>query len=227
MSQIFMNNCLNKRLFSSAAIALIVAFFLFGQQPEVRAQDGATNEIDLQPGQEITLPQAIRIALANNRDIKRSLLSVESAETQVTTAWSSVIPSVSTSMTYTRNIEVPVFFIPSDFTDPNSPLIPVRTGTDNNWMGNISVTQTIFRGEALVGISSAALFRLVQSESFRATTQGMITQTRINYYNVLIAKERYELQQATVSRLEKNLKQNRARSRAGLVDDYAVLQLEV
>ncbi|MBD3273800.1 MAG: hypothetical protein GF372_00720, partial [Candidatus Marinimicrobia bacterium] len=42
-----------------------------------------------------------------------------------------------------------------------------------------------------------------------------------------IAKERYELQQATVSRLEKNLKQNRARSRAGLVDDYAVLQLEV
>jgi len=138
-----------------------------------------------------------------------------------------VIPSVSTAMTYTRNIEVPVFFIPSDFTDPKSPLIPVRTGTDNNWMGNVSVTQTIFRGEALVGISSAALFRLVQSESFRATTQGMITQTRINYYNVLIAKERYELQQATVNRLEKNLKQNRARSRAGLVDDYAVLQLEV
>lgn len=185
------------------------------------------SEVAIQEGETITLPQAIRIALANNRDIKRSLLTVEEAETQVTTAWSQVIPRVSTSMTYTRNVEVPVFFIPADFTDPNSPLVPVRTGADNNWNGNISVTQTLFRGEALVGISSAALYRAVQSESFRATAQQIVTQTRLAYYQVLIAEERFQLQQATVERLEKNLEQNRSRYRAGLLDEYDVLQLEV
>ncbi len=228
MNQLFY---IARRIWSCGFLVILFSALVAGISPlhNLNAQDMDEQpaNLELEPGQEITLPQAVRIALANNRDIKRSLLSVESAETQVTNAWSSVIPSINTSMTYTRNIEVPVFFIPSDFTNPNSPLIPVRTGTDNNWVGNVSVNQTLFRGEAFVGISSAALFRLVQSESFRATTQQMVTQTRIDYYNVLIAKEQFELQQATVRRLEKNLNQNQARSRAGLIDDYAVLQIEV
>jgi len=204
----------------TCGIFLISGSALYGQ--DVNETTSAIEE-----GETITLPQALRIALANNRDIKRSLLTVEEAETQVTTAWSNVIPRISTSMSYTRNVEVPVFFIPADFTDPSSPLVPVRTGTDNNWNGNIAVTQTLFRGEAIVGISSAALYRQVQSESFRTTAQQIVTQTRLAYYQVLIAEERFQLQQATVNRLEKNLEQNRSRYRAGLLDEYDVLQLEV
>ncbi|HKJ69443.1 MAG TPA: TolC family protein, partial [bacterium] len=207
------------------SLTLVVGFLTVSGAIALYAQEQPTE--DLQQGETLTLPQAIRIALANNRDIKRSLLTVEEAETQVTTAWSQVIPRISTSMTYTRNVEVPVFFIPADFTDPNAPLVPVRTGTDNNWSGSVSVTQTIFRGEALVGISSATLFRTVQSESFRATAQQVVTQTRLAYYQVLIAQQRLQLQQATIDRLESNLAQNRSRYKAGLLDEYDVLQLEV
>src|SRR5699024_10810777 len=103
-------------------------------------------------------------------------------------------------------------------------LVPLQFGTDNNWRGGISVTQTLFRGEAIVGIGSSKLFKAVQREGLRAASQEIVTQTRLAYYSVLVAEEQLKLQQATVQRLEENLAENQARQKAGLVDEYAVLQ---
>ena len=178
----------------------------------------------------LQLTEAIQVALANNSDIKRSLFSLKVADEEVTKAWSSVLPDVSGSATYTRNLEIPVNFVPAQFFDPNAPdgeLVPLQFGTDNNWQGGIAVEQTLFRGEAFVGISSSKLFKAAQAENLRATTQQIVTQARLAYYSVLVAEEQLRLQEATVERLEKNLVENEARLKAGLVDQYAVLQVEV
>lgn len=178
----------------------------------------------------VTLTQAIQIALANNTQIKRSLLTLKDADQQVRIAWSEVMPEITGSATYTRNLEIPVNFVPARFFDPNAPadeLVPLQFGTDNNWNGGFSVNQTIFRGEAIVGITSSQLFKSAQAENLRATTQQIVTDTRIAYYNVLVAEEQLRLQQATVDRLRENLRENRSRQQAGLIDEYAVLQVEV
>ena len=178
----------------------------------------------------LQLTEAIQVALANNSDIKRSLFNLKVADEEVTKAWSSVLPDVSGSATYTRNLEIPVNFVPAQFFDPNAPdgeLVPLQFGTDNNWQGGIAVEQTLFRGEAFVGISSSKLFKAAQAENLRATTQQIVTQARLAYYSVLVAEEQLRLQEATVERLEKNLVENEARLKAGLVDQYAVLQVEV
>jgi outer membrane protein TolC len=178
----------------------------------------------------LELTEAIQVALANNTEIKRSLLSLKNADEQVRLAWSEVMPDVAGSATYTRNLEIPVNFVPAQFFNPNAPageLVPLQFGTDNNWQGGISVEQTLFRGEAIIGISSSKLFKEAQAENMRATTQQIVTQTRIAYYNVLVAEEQLRLQEATVERLEKNLAENKSRLEAGLIDEYAVLQVEV
>lgn len=178
----------------------------------------------------LTLTEALDVALANNSEIKRSLLSLKNADEQVRIAWSDVLPDVSASATYTRNLEIPVNFVPAQFFDPDAPageLVPLQFGTDNNWQGGLSVNQTLFRGEAFVGIGSSKVFKAVQAENLRATAQQVVTQTRVAYYNVLVAKEQLRLQKATIERLEKNLKENKARQKAGLVDEYNVLQVQV
>lgn len=178
----------------------------------------------------LTLTEAIDVALANNSDVKRSLLSLQTADEQVRTAWSEVLPDISASATYTRNLEIPVNFVPARFFDPEAPageLVPLQFGTDNNWQGGVSVEQTIFSGEAFVGIGSSKVYKAVQSENLRATAQQIVTQTRMAYYNVLVAEEQLRLQTATVERLEKNLKENESRQRAGLIDEYDVLQVRV
>jgi outer membrane protein TolC len=217
-------------MLSLLARPLVVFAMLFGLSVHaLQAQNQQMNVSDLE-NQEVTLTQAISLALANNSNIKRAWLSVEDADEQVRIAWSNVLPDVSSNISYTRNLEIPVNFVPARFFDPNAPadeLVPLQFGTDNNWDGGFSVSQTIFRGEAIIGIATSTLYKSAQQENLRATTQQIITQTRLNYYNVLIARERLSLQEKAIQRIEKNLEENRKRYEAGLLDEYDVLQLEV
>lgn len=186
--------------------------------------------VELPEENTLTLQQVIQLSVANNPEVKRALLSVDNADQQVRLAWVEVLPSVTSSANYTRNVEIPVNFVPARFFDPNAPedeLVPLQFGTDNNWQGGVSVSQNIFRGEAIVGISSSSLFKSAQQENLRATVQQTITGARKAYHAALVAKEQYRLQEATVNRLEENLRENRARQQAGMADEYDVLRLEV
>ncbi|MEX2455831.1 MAG: TolC family protein [Balneolaceae bacterium] len=188
----------------------------------------AVDSIDI--NQEINLEQAIQIALANNTQLKQAVLSIDEADQQIRTAWSQVMPDIALSADYTRNLEVPVNFLPEIVFDPNGDpdaLIPVAFGTDNNWSGGLAISQTLFSGQAFVGISSADLYKTAQSESLRATSQGVVTQTRLTYYQVLLAKEQLRLIEAQIERINSNLDDTRKRAEQGFADDYAVLQLEV
>jgi outer membrane protein len=210
----------------------LVGIMLLGAVGTVAAQDQQMRQMNIEDisGKEITIKQAISLALANNSQVKRAWLSVEDADEQVKIAWSNVLPDVSSSISYTRNLEIPVNFVPAKFFDPNAPadqLVPLQFGTDNNWNGGFTVSQTIFRGEAIIGISTSELYKSAQQENLRATSQQIVTQTRLAYYNVLIAQQRVGLQQKAIERIRKNLAENRKRYEAGLLDEYDVLQLEV
>lgn len=207
---------------------LVVAACLFmGIQSTLTAQDARqVAQVD----STIDLKQAIEIALANSSEIKQAMFSVMDADQQELAAWGEVMPTVTADMSYQRNLELPVNFVPATFFDPNAPadeLIPLKFGADNNWSGGISVSQTLFRGEAIIGIASSELYLQAQQENYRATAQQVVTQTRIAYYNVLNAQEKLDLQEATIERLRQNLNDNKQRVKAGLADDYDVLQIEI
>lgn len=53
----------------------------------------------------LTLDEAIQIALVGNYTLRNTKLDVENANAQVREAWSSVLPQVSASSSYTRNIK--------------------------------------------------------------------------------------------------------------------------
>lgn len=217
---------LNTAALKSFLLILIVAFV---SQPAI-AQDTTALPDTSENAPVIDLTQAIQIALANNTQMKRALLSLRDADQQVRTAWSQVMPSVSASANYTRNLEIPVNFIPEVVFNPDGDpdnLVPVAFGTDNNWQGGLSVSQTIFNGQAFVGVSSSEIYKAAQSENLRATSQGIVTQTRMAYHQILIAKEQVRLIEAQISRIDDNLEDTRARFEQGFVDEYAVTQLEV
>lgn len=191
--------------------------------PEVVSRADSTS-------QTLDLKQAIQIALANNTEMKRSLLSVRDADQDIRNAWSNVMPDIAANVNYTRNLEIPVNFIPETALDPDGDpdvLVPLAFGTDNNWQGGFSVSQTIFSGQAFVGISSSELYKTAQSEAMRATAQGIVTQTRLTYYQTLVAKEQLRLIEAQVERIKQNLENTKKLFEQGFTDDYSVLQLEV
>lgn len=229
---VFMDHLRSELHDSLMKTGILICLILFLASTSVKAQQVDSTSVKglLSDTKNLQLTEAIHVAMANNSDIKRSLYNLRDADEQVRLAWSEVLPDISGSATYTRNLEIPVNFVPAQFFDPNAPageLVPLQFGTDNNWQGGVSVSQTLFRGEAIIGINSSKLYKAAQAENLRATTQQIVTQTRLAYYNVLIAEEQLRLQEATVERLRKNLEENKSRRKAGLIDEYAVMQVEV
>lgn len=176
----------------------------------------------------ISLDQAIATSLANNPDLRIAKLAIDDSQQLVMLAWAEVMPTVTSSINYTRSIELPVNFLPGEFFGgaPGS-LVPIKFGADNSWQGGFTVNQTLFRGDAIVAVSSGSVYRLAARENERATAQRIVTATRSAYYAVLAAQAQRTLADATIARLRTNLDENRARAAAGLLDEYDVLRLEV
>lgn len=208
-------------------ILATLLFFFIGMWQTVSSQD---IQVEMPDQNELTIDQVIKLSVVNNPEVKRAILSVDNADEQVKLAWSEVLPDVTSLATYTRNIEIPVNFVPATFFDTNADpneLVPLQFGTDNNWQGGLTVSQNIFRGEAIVGISSSSVFKSVQEEALRSTVQQIITQSRKIFHAVLIAEEQLRLQEATINRIERNLEENESRYEAGLIEEYDVLRLQV
>lgn len=221
-----MNLIINKFNFKSIETLRILALLLFITVTTSHIQ--AQEQVELIEDFELTLSEAIQIALANNPEINRALLATKDSDQVVKIAYSEIFPKISSAVSYTRNIEIPVTFVPGEFFGgPEGTLIPVEFGTDNNWQGGFSVNQTLFRGETIIGLSSATIYRTVQLENHRAVSQQIVTQARIAYYQTLVAKEQLRLQKAQIERLEQNLTENERRRDKGLIDEYGVLQIKV
>ncbi|MEX0912836.1 MAG: TolC family protein [Gemmatimonadota bacterium] len=179
---------------------------------------------------EITLNEAIRQALAANRELETARFQLAAAEGQVREAWSAVYPTVNATASYTRNLSVPGQFLPAQIFDPDAEpgeLTLVRFGNDNSWFGQFRLEQPLFQATAFIGVGAAGRFQTLQEEIVRGRTQEIVTRTKQLYFDVLLAEESARLNAESVRRVRQALEETRAMNRAGLVGDYDVLRLEV
>ncbi|CAN5287374.1 TolC family protein [soil metagenome] len=106
-------NFMNRRSDSSVLLTLMLFIIFLAGTAEVKAQNSnAVDGIDEQIT--ITVEEAIQIALVNNHMLRRGLLDIEYAESQIREAWGSVYPQINSSGEYTRNIMTPNPFAGSD-----------------------------------------------------------------------------------------------------------------
>lgn len=171
-----------------------------------------------------------RAALAGSRDLTAAREAYVTAQEQVSEAWSNVMPSVDLSSSYTRNISPTVNFLPAQiFDDSAGPddYISVQFGADNVWSSSIDVEQPLFRPQVIVALGAAKRFETLQSEVVRGQSQGVVTQLRTGYYDLLLAQEQARLTENSVRRVRESLRETKALNQAGLSSDYDVLRLEV
>lgn len=194
------------------------------------AQEGGLTEPATAPAGELTLDQAIRIAMENNRDLQIARLQLENAQGRVREAWSAVYPRLDASASYTRNLDVPGQFLPAQIFNPEADpdeLVLVRFGSDNQWFGSLNLEQPLFRAAAFIGVGAASRYESLQDEMVRGQAQAIVTRTKERYFDVLLAEEAVRLTEESVRRVRQALDETQAVRRAGLVGDYDVLRLEV
>ncbi len=180
--------------------------------------------------QVLTLEDAVATSLEENAALHTAWRGLEAARAQVREAWGTVMPSVNFTGSFTRNLDVPQFFLPAQFLDPEAPadaVVPIRAGSDNVWLAQARAEQPLFNAAAFIGVGAADRYRTYEEEVVRGEAQQVATRTRLRYYDVLLAQEQTRLTAESVARVERVLDETRKLNRAGLASEYDVLRLEV
>ncbi len=213
---------MSKRIVLSVLGTLSVLASPFGSAQAV-AQSAGEPEV-------ISLTRALQIALASSQTLRDAELGLDVARQQVREAFGSVLPDVSATASYSRNLKVQQGFLPAVIFDPTASrdqLVPIRFGSDNTWLAGLNASQPLFQMDAFVALGAAGRFREFQREIVRGTAQEVVTLVRISYLNALLAEENVRLTENSVARVRKTVDETRALNRAGMASDYDVLRLEV
>lgn len=178
----------------------------------------------------LSLERALDVALSQSRELADAKSGLRVANAQVREAWGSVLPDITATASYSRNLKVQQAFLPAVIFDPNaSPddLIPVRFGSDNTWEAGLRLEQPLFQYTAFIGVGAAGRYREYQRERVRGVAQDVSTAVRVAYLDALLATEEVRLTHQSVERVRRTLDETRAMNRAGLASDYDLLRLEV
>lgn len=196
--------------------ALLGAGMLVAQEPAAK--------------QTVSLGRAINLALTNSPVLDAAEYGLRAANQQVREAWGTLLPDISASASYQRNLKLQQIFLPARFLDPTAPagaVTPITVGSDNNWNATLSATQKLFEVGAFIGVGAAGRYKELQSEIVRGTAQQVVTGVRQAYFDALLAEEQVSLLEQSIARVEATLADARARHQAGLASEYDVLRFEV
>ncbi len=177
--------------------------------------------------QALTLDEAIRMAVANNRDLKMAELDMEKANKKVTEAIGNALPSLSATGQYSRAIEKTVFFLP-DFANPGSGRItPIEIGADHSIQFGFSATQILFNSAVFEGVGTAKIYQKAARELYRAKYNGTVASVRKAFHGVLYAQRVLEMTRSSLRNAEDNLRNVEVLYKQGVVSEYDFLRARV
>ena len=175
--------------------------------------------------EELTLQQAVTLALDQNAQVLQARESILASEAKVSESRSAEYPAVNVQASYARIGPIGRYTV---VMGPMFPPITMIFGSENAYSAGLSVQHSLFnwgRTQAGIDISEAGL-RLSESslELARQTVAYQVIQT---FYGILVSKEAIDVLNQSIGSLESRLNTTKARFDAGLASNFDVLTIEV
>lgn len=164
----------------------------------------------------LNLATVLSYALENNHDIRQARETVEEQEGVLIEARGLVRPTVSAAADYTE--------LDTSLSDSGNFFPP----TPNDWSFQLQVTQPVYAGGALrKGVESRKARQEASLLALEAVINDVILEVKTRYYDLLLARERIEVEDENVRLLQEQLADERDRFKAGNVSQFEVLRAEV
>lgn len=174
----------------------------------------------------LNLEKALNIALSDNPMIMIADKEVQRVDYARKEAWSALFPAISADGNYTRNVKLPVLFLPDDIFGPGTGG-PMEMGFKNSLNGNITASVPLVAISLFKNIRLSEQDVKVSLESARSSKINMEAEVRNAYYTLLLANDSYEVMRRSVDNAEANLRNIRNLFSQGLVAEYDVIRSEV
>lgn len=220
----------------------LVVLLLIGFVGATQAQQTESAPAQGTQSQSFTLEQAIEYALQNSPTVKNAVIDQRISDAKVKETRGIGLPQIDASVGITHNQKLPRMFFQYD---PESPggffdfsqipgIQPYDVVGVNNLFqlksgGNASasISQILFNGSYLVGLRAANAYRELSVKQADQTREQTIEQVTKAYYNVLINKDRINLFNINIARVDSLLRTTEALNKNGFAEAIDVDRIRV
>lgn len=194
----------------------LVALVCVAVVPAVAQENaGATTQ---QSTLELTLDQALEIALSENPTVKIADQTIEIKKYAKKGTYAALWPEISGSASYQRYISKPSFHIMGQ---------TVKMGTTNTMMGGFSAAMPLINAQLWKSLKLSAMDVELAVEQARSSRIDMIEQVSKAFFQVLLAKDSYEVYKRVYDNAVENHKIVEKRYSVGQVSEYDFIQSQV
>lgn len=176
-----------------------------------------------------TLQEAVDYALRNNVKAKNANIDEKIAQAKVREITTIGFPKVNASYGINNNYIIQKVIIPDGAAFGGPPGQPLALEFQPQFGGNavVSVNQLLFDGSYIVGLQAARVYRELSAKSNEMTQVEVAENVKKAYYGVLVNQERMGLLNATLYRLDSNLREMKANYASGFVEKIDLDRLQV
>ncbi|HTO94441.1 MAG TPA: TolC family protein [Bacteroidota bacterium] len=176
----------------------------------------------------LTLDSAVALALAQNREVLIADRERDKAEAQIAEATSGAMPQLNVSGLYTRNIRLPVLFLPPNTAfNPGTSTQALELGSNNSYMMAATLSQTLYSRKVGVALDIANTYHDYAEQAYRATSQDVTLAVRRAFYGVLLARELDAVAREGLEVVRTNVENVRSLYNHGSAAEYDLLRAEV
>ncbi len=175
-----------------------------------------------------TLNEAIAKAIENNWDIQISEKDIQKSDEQISEAYSNAFPRLELTGNYTRNIKLPVLFIPPDNAfNQSSNTLTMELGSKNSFAATLGLTQILYSQKVNTAIKIAGEYSEYSKFGNKATKQQVILSVKKTFYTILLAKQIVEVSRQNYEAAKANFDNVSVLYKQGVASEYDFLRSEV
>lgn len=158
----------------------------------------------------ISLPEALVMASKGNRQVQIQVLEEMRQKGFTKEMQSQMLPSITAGGSYLRYFDRQVIFLPGYFAGTTKPVQDVAVGGKNAFSGLVSASQPLLNEGARKQVKAALYDEKIQREKTADLEAGLGEQISIGYFNMLFMQSQINLQQQSLTRNEKALRDTRS-----------------
>lgn len=171
---------------------------------------------------QLTLDQALEIALSENSTIKIANMTVEKSGYAQKGSYASLYPNINVSGSYQRTLLKQVMVM-----DMGGQAMEIKVGRDNNISAAASASMPLVNASLWESLKLSALDVELAVEQARSSKVSMISQVKQAFYGVLLAKESLNVMTQVYENARQNYEKTLQRFNVGKASEVEKLRAQV
>lgn len=175
------------------------------------------------PANQLTLEQCLQYALQNQPVLRQARIDEETNEADIRIGKAGWLPQIGINATGQHYFQLPYTVFPN----ADGVNVPRQIGLKNTSTIGLAATQTIYNNDVQLAVRSARPSRQFYQQNTVGVRIDVVSNVSKAFYDVLLSQRQLDVLNEDIVRLQRSLKDAKARYDAGIVDKTDYKQAEI